>query len=96
MELHHIRNFSVIAREGNISRAAISMDGLIPKTLDAKLVFRPLAPTVYASVYLAWKERAELPPAATALVRLVRARVEDCIELKDFASALDNGKEKRP
>ena len=76
--------------------AALSFDGLLPEMLAAKIVFRPLAPVVYASAYLAWREHAELPPAAAELVRLVRARVEDCIELKDFASTLDNGKEKRP
>ena len=56
--------------------AALSFDGLIPDRLAARLVFRPLAPAVYGSVYLAWKENRELPAAAAALVQLVRARAQ--------------------
>ena len=69
--------------------AALSFDGLLPEMLAAKIVFRPLAPAVYASAYLAWKENAELPPAAAELVRLVRAQVKTCIELEDFATDRD-------
>ena len=71
--------------------AALSFDGLIPEMLTQKIVFRPLVPTVYGSAYLAWKENAELPPAAAELVRLVRARVKECVELEDFGKG---GKEK--
>ena len=69
--------------------AALSFDGLIPEMLAAKIVFRPLAPAVYGSDYLAWKENADLPPAAAELVRLVRAQVKTCIEMEDFAADRD-------
>lgn len=71
--------------------AALSFDGLIPEMLASKIVFRPLVPAVYGSAYLAWKENAELPPAAAELVRLVRAQAKVCVELEDFGKG---GKEK--
>lgn len=74
--------------------AAISMNGLLPEMLAAKIVFRPLAPAVYASAYLAWKEGVPLAPAAAELVRLVRGRVKECADIDDFASAVESSTQK--
>ena len=69
--------------------AAVSIDGLIPEMLAKRLVFRPFAPEIYSEVYLAWKENAELAPAAAELVRLLRGRVKECADIDDFTSAVE-------
>ena len=64
--------------------AAVSIDGLIPEMLAKRLVFRPFTPEIYSETYLAWKENAELAPAAAELVRLLRGRVKECADIDDF------------
>lgn len=67
--------------------AAVTIDGLIPALLANKLTFRPFAPAIYNETYLAWQEKRELAPAARALVRLLRERVKECIDVEDFCEA---------
>lgn len=64
--------------------AAVTLDGLIPAMLAKKLVFRPFEPEIYSDTYLAWKENAELAPAAAELVRILRGRVKECAGIEDF------------
>ena len=65
--------------------AALTIDGLIPEMLQKKLVFRPCKPELYSEVYVAWKEGAELAPAATELIRLLRPYVKkECTDITDF------------
>ena len=65
--------------------AALTIDGLIPEMLQKKLVFRPCKPELYSEVYVAWKEGAELAPAATGLIRLLRPYVKkECTDITDF------------
>ena len=64
--------------------AAVTIDGLVPEILAKRLAFRPFEPAFYSEAYLAWKEKRELAPAAAALVRLLRARVTDCVDLEGF------------
>ncbi len=68
--------------------AAVSIDGVIPEMLAKRLVFRPFEPELYSEVYLAWKEHAELAPAAAELVRLLRGRVKECADINDFNSTV--------
>lgn len=64
--------------------AAVTIDGLVPEILAKKLAFRPFEPAFYSEAYLAWKEGAELAPPAAALVRLLRERVRDCVDIEGF------------
>lgn len=73
--------------------AAVSIDGLVPEMLARRLVFRPFAPEIYSEAYLAWKDNAELTPAAAELVRLLRGRVKECADINDFTKREAKGKE---
>ena len=53
--------------------AAVCIDGVLPAVFSRDLVFRPFRPTLESDVYLAWKQGHPLPPAATALLTLIRA-----------------------
>lgn len=72
---------------------ALSVDGLVPELLAQRLTFRPLEPAVYGEVYLAWREKAELAPAAAEFVRLVRGHIKACSDVDDFMKRKPEGKE---
>ena len=53
--------------------AAVSIDGVLPAAFARDVVFRPFRPALESDVYLAWKQGHPLPPAATALLSLIRS-----------------------
>ena len=53
--------------------SAICLDDVTPQVFSSDLVFRPFGPDLTSDVYLAWRKNAPLPPAASALIDIIKS-----------------------